>query len=85
VQLYGGQLVLTATAYFYPLSERNPGLGDKAWAVLAVAVAVLTLVGPYLAITSKGIGHVSSIIWSIVAFGFFLVSSFLFANSFHGS
>lgn len=79
-----GQLLLTATAYFYPLGERNPGLGDKASTVLALAVAVLTLVGPYLAITSKGIGHVSSIIWSIVAFGFFLISSFFFVNSFHG-
>lgn len=79
-----GQLVLTATAHFYPLNQTNDsGLGDKAWAVLFILVILLTLCGPFVAIISNGTGRIASIVWSVVAFGFSSVTGFLFMNSFH--
>jgi len=79
-----GELVLTATAYFYPLNQTSEsGLGSNAWAVLWVAVAILTFCGPIVVMISKGTPRISSIVWSIVAFGFFFVTGFIFMNSFH--
>ena len=77
-----GQLVLTA--YFYPLNQTSEsGLGSNAWTVLFIAVAILTFCGPLVVMISVGTPRVSPIVWSIVAFGFFFISGFLFMNSFH--
>ena len=79
-----GELVLTVTAHYYPLNKTNDsGLGSNAWAVLFIAVGLLTFCGPIAAIIGEGTPRISSIVWSIVAFGFFFVTGFIFMNSFH--